>query len=113
MRPSESTGFRRFSRGDLLYGLVLGDGIRRQDAAPVGAGINDRAAPDDAAGVQDGIAADVRVIAQQRAELAQPGVPPLTPPCRTVTLPGINLTLEIFTPRRGAPCSRGWNRPRN
>ena len=37
-------------------------------------GIDDRAAPDDAAGVQHGVAADIGIVAQQRTEFAQPGV---------------------------------------
>src|SRR5579862_6071311 len=59
---------------DFLSGLVLDDHVRGEDAAPVGVRIDDRAAADDAAGVEDGVAADVRVVAEERAEFSQPGV---------------------------------------
>src|SRR4051812_15262259 len=64
----------RFSRDHFKHGLVLGYHVRREDAAPVAAGINQRVATDDAAGVQDAVAADLGEIAEQGAEFAEAGV---------------------------------------
>src|SRR5689334_3106637 len=58
----------------LLRGLVLHNHVGGQDAAPIRVRIHHRAATDDAAGVQNRVATDVRVVAEQRAELAQTGV---------------------------------------
>src|ERR1043166_2343407 len=54
--------------------------IRRQDTAPVGVGIDDRAAANDAAGVKHGVAANVGLVGQQRAEFAQAGIKRLAIP---------------------------------
>src|SRR5258706_6105271 len=59
---------------DFSYRSVLGDGVGGQDAAPVGVWIDDRAAPDNAARIEHGVAADVGLIAEQGSELAQTGV---------------------------------------
>ena len=66
--------FPRPSHHDFDLRLVLGDHVCGQDAAPVHAGINHRAASDDAAGIEHRVAADVAAVAEQRAELAQAGV---------------------------------------
>src|SRR5436190_13523070 len=54
--------------------LVLGDHVRGQHAAPVGAWIYHRTATDDAARVEHGVAADLRAVAEERAEFAQASV---------------------------------------
>ena len=54
--------------------LFLTIHVGQEDAAPVGAWINDGAAANDAAGVEDGVATDFRAIAKERAEFAQAGV---------------------------------------
>src|ERR1017187_9553507 len=59
---------------DINSRLVFGDHVRGQDAAPEDVRIDHRAAPEDAAGVQHGVAAGFRAVAHQRAELAQAGV---------------------------------------
>src|SRR5271154_7183378 len=59
---------------DFDLGLVFGDHVRGQNAAPENVRVNHRAAPEDAAGVQHGVAAGFRAVAQQRAEFAQAGV---------------------------------------
>ena len=55
-------------------GFVFRDHVRGQNAAPEYVRINHRAAAEDAAGVQHGVAAGFRAVAQQRAEFAQAGV---------------------------------------
>src|ERR1051325_6207215 len=69
-----SSGFARPPLHDLLRALVLHNHVLGQDAAPVGARINHRVTPDDTAGVEHGVAADLGVVAYERAELAQAGV---------------------------------------
>jgi len=66
--------FPRPFDNDFDFGLVLGNHVRGQDAAPEDVRVNHCAATEDAAGVQHGVAADFRAVAQQRAELAQAGV---------------------------------------
>ena len=77
MEDEEQAGRRSYlgrrtttSWGAWFFTIMLAGRMPRQLVF----GINHRAAPDDAAGVQHGVAADVGVIAQQRAELAQAGV---------------------------------------
>jgi hypothetical protein len=55
-------------------GFIFRDHVRGQNAAPENVRVNHRAAPENAAGVQHGVAASFRAVAQQRAELAQAGV---------------------------------------
>ena len=55
-------------------GFVFRDHVRGQNTAPEYVRVNHRAAAEDAAGVQHGVAAGFRAVAQQRAELAQAGV---------------------------------------
>src|SRR2546426_4321241 len=64
----------RFARYEFLCRLILHDPVRRQDTPPVGVRVNNGAATDDAARVENGVAADVGVVAQQGAEFAQTGV---------------------------------------
>jgi len=59
---------------DFDLGFVFRDHVRGQNAAPENVRVNHRAAAEDAAGVQHGVAAGFRAVAQQRAELAQVGV---------------------------------------
>jgi len=59
---------------DFHFGLVLGDGVGREEAAPEDVGVNHGAAAEDAAGVQDGVAAGFGVVAEEGAKLAQAGV---------------------------------------
>jgi hypothetical protein len=54
--------------------FVLRNHVGGENAAPVAAGVNDRAAADDAAGVQDAVTADFRQIAEQGAEFAEAGI---------------------------------------
>ena len=49
------------------------DRVGGQDAAPGDAGIDQRAAPEDRAGIDHGVAADLGPVADERAELAQAG----------------------------------------
>ena len=53
---------------DFLGGLILDNHLPAQNPAPGNVGINDRAAPDDAAGAENGVASDFRAVTQQRAE---------------------------------------------
>ena len=55
-------------------GFVLHNHVCRKDAAPIRGWIDDRVAADDAAGIQNGIATDVRAVAQQSAEFPHAGV---------------------------------------
>ena len=59
---------------DFDFRFVLGNHVRGQNAAPENVRVNHRAASEDAAGIQHGVAAGFRAVAQQRAELAQAGV---------------------------------------
>src|SRR5271170_24848 len=59
---------------DFDLGFVFRDHVRGQNAAPENVRVNHRAATKDAAGVQHGVAAGFRAVAEQRAELAQAGV---------------------------------------
>ena len=52
-------------------GFVFRNHVRWQDAAPEYVRVNHRAASENAAGVEHGVAAGFRAVAQQRAELAQ------------------------------------------
>lgn len=53
------------------FRLVLGNVVRRQNAAPKNIGINHRAAAHDAAGIQHRVAANLSAVPQQRAEFSQ------------------------------------------
>jgi hypothetical protein len=66
--------FPRPTDGNVNYRLVFRDHVRGQDAAPEDVRVNHRAASEDAAGVQHGVAAHFRAVAEQRAEFAQAGV---------------------------------------
>src|SRR5882672_8086117 len=67
-------GASYISHGNLHRRLVLGHAAGGEDATPVDARVDDRVATNDAAGVEHGIAADLAVIADERAELSQAGV---------------------------------------
>jgi len=69
-----SINFPRPFDDDFDLGFVFRDHVRGQNAAPEDVRVNHRAASEDAAGVQHGVAAGFRAVAQQRAELAQAGV---------------------------------------
>src|ERR1700691_4289971 len=49
------------------------DGVGGEDAAPGYAGVDERAASQDGAGIDDGVAADFASAAEERAKLAQAG----------------------------------------
>ena len=68
------SAFPRPFDDDFDLGFVFRDHVRGQNAAPEYVRVNHRAASEDAAGVQHGVAAGFRAVAQQRAELAQAGV---------------------------------------
>src|SRR5437016_6604377 len=75
-RPPASTDRLRltFQRFDDRLRAIFHNHVRRQHAAPVYVWINHRVAPNDAAGVQDGIAADFSMVADEGAEFAQAGI---------------------------------------
>src|SRR6185503_9094312 len=54
--------------------FVLRDHVRGKNSAPISARIDDRTPTDDAAGIENGVASDLRSIAQQGAKLPQTGV---------------------------------------
>src|SRR5207244_1330953 len=56
------------------FRFVFRDTILGQNAAPVHVRINTGATPNDAAGIQDRVTPDVRVVPKQRAEFAEAGV---------------------------------------
>src|SRR5579859_5020788 len=71
VKDHSAPGLHLCARDDLLDCLVFDDTVGRQDTAPVRVGIDHRARSNNAAGVEDGIAADLAGVAQQCAELAK------------------------------------------
>src|SRR5580765_2803022 len=57
-----------------LSGSVFDDVIWRQDTAPIRIRVDNRVAPYNTAGIQDGIAANIGMIPHQSAELSQPSI---------------------------------------
>ena len=64
----------RFPRDHFQSRLVFYNHIRRENPSPVARGINEGVAANDAAGVEDTVAADFCKIAEQCAEFSQAGV---------------------------------------
>ncbi len=69
-----SLGGSRTPHDDFLLGLVFHNHVGGENPAPVNVRVNHRAAPNDAAGIEHGVAPDVTAVADQCAELAQAGV---------------------------------------
>src|SRR5579862_2930109 len=70
----DKLNFPRPFDDDFNSSLVFRNHVRGQDAAPEDIWINHRAASDDAARVQHGVAAHFRTVTEQRTEFAQAGV---------------------------------------
>lgn len=56
---------------DFNLRFVLGNLIRREDAAPVDAGVDDGPATEDAAGVEHAVAAHFRAVADERTKFTK------------------------------------------